>query len=157
MQYVGEHLLPGRLGHFFAILSFAASFVAVIAYFKATNAKTPEEESSWRRMGRIAFGIDVLSVFAVLATIIYIISARLFEYNFAWEHSSRALSAKYLLACIWEAQEGSFLLWTIWNCILGLILMRKAGKWEAPVMTVISFAQFCLATMIIGIYFWSSN
>ena len=60
MQYVGEHLLPGRLGHFFAILSFAASFVAVIAYFKATNAKTPEEESSWRRMGRIAFGIDVL-------------------------------------------------------------------------------------------------
>ena len=124
----------------------------MIAFFKATNAQTPEEQNSWRRMGRIAFFVDVFAVYAVLATIISIISSRLFEYNFAWEHSSRALSPQYLLACIWEAQEGSFLLWNLWVCILGLILIRKAGKWETPVMTVISFTQFCLATMIMGIY-----
>ena len=157
MQYIGEHLLPGKIGHFFAVLSFAASFVAMIAYYKATKANNPEEQKSWRRMGRIAFLLDVISVFAVLFTIIYIINTRLFEYNFAWEHSSKALSAKYLLACIWEAQEGSFLLWTIWNCVLGLILMRKAGKWENPVMTVMSFAQFCVATMIIGLYFFGNK
>ena len=157
MQYVGEHLLPGKIGHFFAVLSFAASFVALIAYIKSTNAKTIEEENSWRRMGRIAFGIDVLAVFAVLFTVIYIVSSHLFEYNFAWEHSSKALRLNYLLACIWEAQEGSFLLWTIWNCVLGAILIRKAGKWEAPVMAVISLAQLCLATMIIGIYLFGSK
>ncbi len=157
MEYLGEHLLPGKLGHFFAILSLAASFVAMIAYFKATNAKTPQEENSWRRMARTAFMIDVAAVFSVLFTIIYIIRARYFEYNFAWEHSSRALTPKYLLACIWEAQEGSFLLWTIWNCVLGMILMRKAKKWEVPVMTVISFGQLCLATMIIGIYFFGTK
>src|SRR5580698_3793316 len=152
MQFIGEHLLPGRLGHFLVVLSFAASLVAMIAFFKAANAQTPEEQKSWRRMGRIAFFVDVFAVYAVLATIISIISSRLFEYNFAWEHSSRALSPQYLLACIWEAQEGSFLLWNLWVCILGLILIRKAGKWETPVMTVISFTQLCLATMIMGIY-----
>ena len=152
MQFIGEHLLPGKIGHFLVVLSFAASLVAMIAFFKATNAQTPEEQNSWRRMGRIAFFVDVFAVYAVLATIISIISSRLFEYNFAWEHSSRALSPQYLLACIWEAQEGSFLLWNLWVCILGLILIRKAGKWETPVMTVISFTQFCLATMIMGIY-----
>jgi len=157
MEYLGEHLLPGKLGHFFAVLSFAASFVAMIAYFKATNAKTPEEEKSWRRMARAAFGIDVFAVLAVFFTIVYIISSRLFEYNFAWEHSSLSLTPKYLLACIWEAQEGSFLLWTIWHCILGLILIRRAGKWETPVMTVVSFAQFALATMILGIYLFGHN
>ena len=36
--------------------------------------------------------------------------------------------------------------------MLGIILMKSAGKWEAPVMTVLSFAQVCLATMILGIY-----
>jgi cytochrome c-type biogenesis protein CcmF len=152
MQYIGEHLLPGKIGHFFAILSFAASFVAIVAFFRATNAKTAGEETGWRRMGRIAFSIDVFAVFAVFFTIIYIISSRLFEYNFAWEHSSKELSPQYLLACVWEAQEGSFLLWNLWVCILGLILIRKAGKWESPVMTVISFTQFCIATMIMGIY-----
>jgi cytochrome c-type biogenesis protein CcmF len=152
MQFIGEHLLPGRLGHFFVVLSFAASLVAMIAFWKATNAQTPEEQNSWRRMARIAFFVDVFAVYAVLATIITIVSGRLFEYNFAWEHSSRSLPLQYLLACIWEAQEGSFLLWNLWVCILGLILIRKAGKWETPVMTVISFTQFCLATMIMGIY-----
>ena len=152
MEFIGEHLLPGKLGHFFALLSFAASLVAVIAYFKATNAKDPAEADSWRRMGRKAFIIDVIAVYAVFATIIYIVAARRFEYNFAWEHSSRAMHLQYLLACIWEAQEGSFLLWTLWVCILGLVLMARAKKWESPVMTVISFTQFCLATMIMGIY-----
>jgi cytochrome c-type biogenesis protein CcmF len=157
MQYIGEHLLPGRIGHFFAILSFAASFVAMIAYFKATNAANPEDQKSWRKMARIAFGVDVLAVYSVFATIIYIISSRLFEYNFAWEHSSRSLSPQYLLACIWEAQEGSFLLWNLWVCVLGLILMRKAGKWESPVMTVISFTQLCIATMIMGIWVFGNK
>ena len=157
MEYIGEHLLPGKIGHFFALLSFAASLVAMIAYFKATNAKTPEEENSWRRMARMAFRIDVFSVFAVYSTIIYIIANHLFEYNFAWEHSSRSMPLKYLLSCIWEAQEGSFLLWTLWVCVLGSILMRKAGKWEAPVMTVISFTQLCLATMIMGLYFFGNK
>ena len=152
MQFIGEHLFPGHLGHFFAILSFAASLVAMVAYFRATNAKSVSEQESWRRMGRIAFCIDVFAVYAVLASIIYIVGTHRFEYNFAWEHSSRTMPLQYLLACIWEAQEGSFLLWNLWVCILGLILIRKAGKWESPVMTVMSFTQFCIATMIMGIY-----
>jgi cytochrome c-type biogenesis protein CcmF len=157
MQFIGEHLLPGKIGHFFALLFFCASLVAVIAYFKATNARTPEEEKSWRRLARRAFLIDVFSVLAVYLTIIVIIAGHFFEYNFAWEHSSRSMPLQYLLSCIWEAQEGSFLLWTIWVCVLGLILIRKAGKWESPVMTVISFTHCCLATMIMGLYFFGNK
>jgi len=157
MEYIGEHLLPGHIGHFLVVLSFAASFVALVAYFKATNAKSLVEENGWRRMARIAFLLDAFSVMGIFITIIFIIRARLFEYNIAWEHSSRSLTAQYLLACIWEAQEGSFLLWNFWVGVLGLILMRKAGKWENPVMTVISFTQLCMATMIIGLYFFGNK
>jgi len=154
MNYLGEHLLPGRVGHFFVLLSFAASFVATISFFKATQAKTAEDERNWKRLARIAFGIDCIAVFSVFATIYYIIRSHLFEYNFAWEHSSLALDFQYLLSCIWEAQEGSFLLWTMWHCVLGVILIFKARQWEAPVMTVISFVQLFLATMILGVYFF---
>jgi cytochrome c-type biogenesis protein CcmF len=157
MQFIGEHLLPGKIGHFFALVFFCASLVAVIAYFKAANARIPEEEKSWRRMARWAFRIGVVSVFAVFLTIVYIIWNHLFEYNFAWEHSSRSMPLQYLFSCIWEAQEGSFLLWTIWVCVLGLVLIKIAGKWESPVMTVISFTHLCLATMIIGLYFFGNK
>jgi cytochrome c-type biogenesis protein CcmF len=155
MEYVGEHLMPGKLGQFFVVLSFAGSMVATLSYFKSANARTSDEASSWNRMARFAFLLNTISVFIVFATIFYIIHQHYFEYNFAWEHSSRSLDPKYMLSCIWEAQEGSFLLWMMWNGVLGIILMFRARQWEAPMLTIISFAQFCLTTMILGVYVFS--
>jgi cytochrome c-type biogenesis protein CcmF len=152
MDYTGEHLLPGQLGHFFIVLSLVASLVASFSYFRATRALDELDRNSWKRLARIAFITEVFSVFAVFGILFYIIHSHLFEYKYAWQHSSLSLEFKYLLACFWEGQEGSFLLWSIWHCVLGLILIRTAKTWEAPVMTIISFAQFCLATMIAGIY-----
>ena len=130
MNYIGEHLFPGQLGHFLVLLSFVASLLATVAYFKSANAKLPEEYKSWKLLARGAFMVECMAVFTVFATIYYIVSTHKLEYFFAYNHSSRELSTKYLLTCIWEAQEGSFLLWTIWHCVLGLILMFSAGKWE---------------------------
>lgn len=152
MDYIGEHPLPGQLGNFFITLSLIASLVATITYFKSTHASIETDKQRWKKLARIAFLTEVFSVFAVFGILFYIISHHLFEYKYAWQHSSLSLEAKYLLACFWEGQEGSFLLWSIWHCVLGLILMRKAKTWEAPVMTIVSFMQFCLATMIAGVY-----
>lgn len=152
MDYIGEHRLPGQLGHFFIVLSLVASLVATFAYFKSTVSKDQQDAGYWKKLARYAFGIEVVSVFAIFSILFYIIHNHLFEYKYAWQHSSLSLEFKYLLACFWEGQEGSFLLWSIWHCVLGLILIRSSKNWEAPVMTVVSFAQFCLATMIAGIY-----
>ena len=152
MNYIGEHLLPGQLGQFLLVLSLVTAVVATYSYFRATTAKLPEDQSSWKRLARIAFIVDAVSVFAIFGIIYYIIANHYFEYHYAWNHSDKSLNAGYLVSSIWEGQEGSFLLWAIWHGVLGFILIRKAGKWEAPVMTVLSFAQLCLATMILGIH-----
>ena len=157
MQFIGEHLLPGQLGHFCAVLSFAASLVAMIAYFKSTQAIVPEEKESWRRIARAAFATDIAAVLLVVATMYYMISSHYYEYFYVWNHSSNEMQTRFLLAGFWESSEGSFMLWTFWHCVLGTILIRTAGKWEAPVMTVLSFTQFCLATMILGIYFFKAK
>jgi cytochrome c-type biogenesis protein CcmF len=155
MEYAGEHLMPGKLGQFFVVLGFAASLVATLSYFKSAQSKVDTAATSWKKMARIAFFLNAISVFVVFSTIFYIVKQHYFEYNFAWEHSSKNLEPKYMLSCIWEAQEGSFLLWMMWNGILGIILMFRAGKWETTVLTVISFAQLCLLTMILGVYVFS--
>jgi cytochrome c-type biogenesis protein CcmF len=152
MDFDGEHLLPGQIGHFFIILSLVASLIATFSYFMATRSGIEAEAISWKRLARLAFFTEIISVFAIFGILFYIIYNHLFEYKYAWQHSSRSLEVKYLLACFWEGQEGSFLLWSIWHCVLGSILIRTAKRWEAPVMTVVSFAQLALATMIAGIY-----
>jgi cytochrome c-type biogenesis protein CcmF len=152
MQYIGEHLLPGQLGHFFIVLSLIASIVATFAYFKATSLNLETDQLPWKKLARYAFGAEVISVFAIFAILFFIIYNHYFEYKYAWQHTSRSLEVKYMLASFWEGQEGSFLLWSFWHCVIGLIIIFKGKQWESPVMTVISFAQFCLATMVAGIH-----
>ncbi len=152
MEFVGEHLLPGQLGHFFTLLSLVASLIATVAFFKAINIKELQDKKSWLLIARVAFLAETVSVLVIFSILYYIISNHLFEYKYAWQHSSRALQVEYLLSCFWEGQEGSFMLWSFWHCVLGWILIWKAGKWEAPVMTVMSFMQFSLATMLVGLY-----
>jgi cytochrome c-type biogenesis protein CcmF len=154
MKYNGEHLFWGGLGHFFAVLSFIASLVATIAFFKSSRSKVLNEQNSWAKLARGAFAIETICVFGIFLTLYYIISHHYHEYYYAWNHSSRSLERKYLFASFWEGQEGSFMLWNIWHCVLGWIVIWRSKKWQAPVMAVISFAQVCISTMLLGIYFF---
>jgi cytochrome c-type biogenesis protein CcmF len=157
MNYTGEHLLPGQIGHFFTIVSFVASLLATYAYFKSTQSVVLTDAFSWKRFARISFLVEVFSVLIVCLSLFYILSNHYFEYKYAFEHTSRELEPKYLFSAFWTNQQGSFLLWSFWHCILGLIIMRTAKNREAPVMTVVSFVQACLATMVLGIYFFGQK
>ena len=154
MPYSGEQLLPGQIGHFLAILSLVASLAATIAYFLSVQAKDPLQQKSWKQIARAFFLVEVAAVIGIFLALYYIISQHRFEYKYAWQHSNLALPMQYILSCFWEGQEGSFLLWSFWHSVLGIIFIWREKTWEAPVMTVISFAQFALATMIVGIYFF---
>lgn len=152
MQFEGEHLLPGQIGQFFVLLAFVASVISTIAFFTASRKNEPIEKKSWLNFARLAFGVQMVSAIIIFGLIYYICSNHYFEYMYAYKHASKELEPKYLLACIWEGQEGSFLLWALWHSILGIIIIKNAKEWEAPVMTVVSFAQFFLLMMLLGLY-----
>jgi cytochrome c-type biogenesis protein CcmF len=158
MKFEGEHLLPGQIGHFFVLLAFVASLISAISYFKAASIK-PEnllaEKRSWILFARGAFFIQLISLVTVFIIIYYICSHHYFEYLYAYKHASKELEPKYLLACIWEGQEGSFILWSLWHCVLGSILIFTAKKREAPILAIVSSAQFILLVMIVGIYIFN--
>jgi cytochrome c-type biogenesis protein CcmF len=155
VQFIGEHLLPGQVGYFLSILSLVASLVATFAFAKAFYAKELGSEKEWKRLAYIAFIIESIAVFASFAILFYVISNHMFEYKYAYMHSDKHMPAEYLLSCFWEGQEGSFLLWSFWHCVLGLFVMGRSAKWKKDaygVMMVVSFTQFCLATMVVGLF-----
>ncbi|MEY2828198.1 MAG: hypothetical protein RIQ33_56 [Bacteroidota bacterium] len=150
--FEGEHLLPGQLGHLGVIIIFVASLISSISYFFSVQKKEETEQISFLKLGRISFLIMALGVLTTFFSLFYIIYNHLFEYHYAWRHSSLELPVHYMISCFWEGQEGSFLLWMLWQMILGLILIKTSKKWEAPVLTVIAASQFFLASMLLGIY-----
>ena len=157
MKFEGEHLLPGQLGHFFVILAFIASLLSTISFFIASRKPDIQLKKSWLAFAKKCFLIQTASILVVFAVIFYICFQHYYEYMYAYKHASKELEPKYLLACIWEGQEGSFLLWAIWHAVLGSVLLFKKDEehittWKAPVLTVISLAQFFLMMMILGIY-----
>ncbi len=142
--------LAGNLGHLFAISSFVSALVAAWAYVKASNSHDLEADD-WRKFARGAFLVHGGLVLGVVVTLFYIIYNNLFEYHYAWTHSSRSLPAYYMISSFWEGQEGSFLLWIFWHVVLGVVLIYSKNKWEAPVMAVFALVQAFLASMILGV------
>ena len=140
------HYFEGQLGHLFVIIAFVSSLTSAVAFFKGKN-----KEQSWVKLGEFLFYIHVLAVLGVMIILLYIINQNYFEYHYVFRHSSKLLPIYYKISCLWEGQEGSFLLWIFWNALLGIVIIRTNKFWKAPVMWLVAVNQLFLTSMILGV------
>jgi cytochrome c-type biogenesis protein CcmF len=152
MEYLHEHTLAGNIGRLFAIMAFVAALFSAYAYAQAERKK-----NGWLSLGRWSFIVHSLSVIGIMGSLYYLIFSHAFEYQYVWQHSAKSLPLKYMISCLWEGQEGSFLLWSFWQVLLGLILIRTAGKFETGVMLVFGLVQAFLASMLLGVYVFGTK
>ncbi|MEO0873752.1 MAG: cytochrome c biogenesis protein CcsA, partial [Bacteroidota bacterium] len=153
IQYVGEHLWPGQIGRAAIFISFCAAILSGFAYFFATQQREDETaSSSWRKLGRLSFGVHGLATFLVIGLIFYIMVNNYYEYQYVQAHVDDDLQFRYIFSAFWEGQEGSFLLWMFWHVVLGGLLILSAKQFESPVMAVVSSVQVVIGSMLLGVY-----
>ena len=148
INYIGEHLWAGQLGHFFIVLAFVSALVAAIGY--AFGVRDEVAFNNWKTLSRSAFSIHIVSVFGIIGTLLFMLYNGMFEYHYVWQHSNSEMPMRYILSSFWEGQEGSFLLWLFWHAVLGAILLKASKSWEAPVMAVFALVQLFLVSMVLG-------
>lgn len=153
MEYIGENLLPGQIGHLCVVLSFVAALLATFAYFFATKKRETAEGEGWRNIGRFSFLMHGLATLGIIGSLFYLLTGKMYEYQYAWANVSDDLPGQYIFSAFWKEQQGSFLLWSFWHIVLGIVLILRAGKWEAPVLTIVALAETFIASMILGLYF----
>ena len=144
MEFVGEHLLAGKVGNFFVIFSFCSALLAAISYFFATQ----KNDADWKTLGRISFLAHGVGILGIISTLFFMILNQYFEYYYVWQHSSTELPLRYIFSCFWEGQEGSFLLWAFWHMIIGVVFLFIRNKWEAPVLSIFGLVQAFLMSML---------
>ena len=152
IQYIGEHLFPGEMGKFFVWLGFGTSILACVFYFLAFYRK--DNRRLWLSGARGLYIVHALSIVSVAAILYFLIFSHYFEYTYVWQYSSRELPVKYIISCFWAGQEGSFLVWALWQALIGLVLLRLTRKWESPVMAVFSLSQAFVTSMLLGVTFF---
>ncbi|MCB0802466.1 MAG: cytochrome c biogenesis protein CcsA [Flavobacteriales bacterium] len=150
IEYIGENRIAGQLGEILVILSFVSGILASIFYYTSSLQKTLDD--SWRRLGRLFFQIQSVSILSFIVVLFYLLATHSFEYYYVWRHSSTELPMRFILSCFWEGQEGSTMLWLFWNMVLGNILIHTSKKWEGGVMTIVSSVQVFLSAMLLGIF-----
>ncbi len=141
----------GIIGQLLLILAFVTCGMAGVAYFMAV--RKPVRENDWKRIGRSAWLVMCGSVIVASVILSYLIFTHQFQYAYVWQQSSRDLPVHFLLSSFWAGQEGSFMLWIVMMSLMGGALMRWAGFYESTVMAVVSFCQFFLISMVVGLKF----
>ena len=152
IQYLNEWLWAGNLGNLLIALAFASAFIGIFAWFGAEK-KLTDGFLPWEKVGVFFFWVHALAVIGIIGLLLFLLFSHRFEYYYVWQHSNKEMQMKYILSCLWEGQEGSFLLWMFWHVILGFVLLFKAKEWRPAVMFFIMLVQLVLVTMIMGLVF----
>ncbi len=151
IQYIGEHLFPGEMGRFFVWLGFGTAILATLCYLLAFYHK--DHRKIWHVAARGLYMVHAFSIVAVAAVLYYLIFNHYFEYSYVWQYSSKELPMKYIVSCFWAGQEGSFLVWALWQALIGLVLLWISRKWESAVMIIFSLSQVFVTSMLLGVTF----
>lgn len=147
--YLNEHLFYGHLGHLFITTAFVTAlfvFILGLNYFLSAD----KNEGLLKQM-KTFFWIHLASVFGIFLLLIFLFKGQYFEYHYIWRHSSRDLPWYYILSAMWEGQEGSFILWIVWQAILAIFLVRKSNEAKLGALAILMFIQALLLTMILGV------
>ena len=146
IEYVGEHLWAGQLGHFLTITLFAASLSSMLAYFLSYK------YVDLIKAARVFLYLHFIAVISIFGLSLWMLFHHYFEYQYVWQHSNKSMDKQFILSCLWEGQEGSFLLWIFWQSLISIVLYRKLNKKEPIAMGLFMLVQVFLSTMILGIY-----
>lgn len=148
VEYIGEHLWLGSLGHFLILLGFVSAIFCAYAYFQSVRQK----DESWKALARKAFIVHGASYLIVIGILFYAMINEMYEYIYVYRTVTDGQELKFLLAAFWEDQEGSFMLWMFWHIVLGAVLLFRKDQWEAHVICVLALIQAFISSMLLGIY-----
>jgi len=141
--------MVGILGKTILLFALVATAASGIFYFRGSEITTAP--STFKRWGRAAWIAMFVSSVAAFGLLIYLNITSQFQYAYVYGHSSLDLPFYYLISSSWAGQEGSFLLWVVMNSLVGLLVIRFAGPYEAPVIAVMTVCQVFLLSMILGL------
>ena len=140
-----------KIGHLLLSGAFLASVFAMVMYAIAAV----KEDITIERFSNWMWGLKGLLLLASSGILVYLIMTHQFQYYYVWNYTSLDLETQYLFSAFYGGQEGSFMLWILISCVVGLGLIRWTRKpYRAPVMFVMTLTQFFLLSMVVG---WDLN
>lgn len=134
-------------GKLLILLGMIASVLSIGLYAAALRSAP-----RWLWPARTALAVAAFASVAAFGRLMWLVVHHQFQFQYVMAYSSTELHAPFNYAATWAGQEGSFLLWTVWTGLIGLLVAWKAGRWEARVMPI----YLSTLTVLFAILAWLS-
>jgi cytochrome c-type biogenesis protein CcmF len=133
-----------NLGQIIGWVAFLSALAAGLCYLAAMGGR-----EGALRPARIAYRVQWVALAGATALLWYLLFSHQFQYQYVASYSSRAMPSHYVFAAFWGGQEGTFILWALLTCTLGLILMRVRHELVTPAMFFLNLPLIMLGLVTV--------
>jgi cytochrome c-type biogenesis protein CcmF len=141
MEYLSSLYLPGAVTSWCALLFSVAAVWGYVLVLQGDATALP--------FARRAYRLFSLAVVLMAVVLVVLLIRRDFRIEYVYQYSGLDLPFHYQFAAFWAGQKGSFLIWLFWGTLLGLPLLKTAGRQEAPVMGLYTTTQLGLLFILV--------
>lgn len=134
------------LGNLLVVSSVLAGILAFVMYLLTLKGY----ENTVAIARKSYYAMTILTVAASFLLLYYIVNHN-YEYKYVFDYSSGGLSFGLLLSTFFAGQEGSFLLWLLFNALIGLFIINRHKDdpiYESSVMLFYSLVCIFLGLLI---------
>lgn len=134
------------IGNILLTLALLAGVFSVIMYYL-----TQKGYKNTITLGRIGYHAAAILILAASALLLHAILTHQYQYRYVYNYSGSGMPVGLLISTFYAGQEGSFMLWTLFTAIIGLILLdytSKRGDLEQRVMMIFGISLTFLLIMV---------
>ena len=104
------------IGNILLTLALLAGVFTVVMYYL-----TLQGYQNTLKLARIGYHTTAIMIIASSALLLHAILTHQYQYKYVYNYSGSDLSTGLLMSTFYAGQEGSFLLWTFFTAIIGLV------------------------------------
>ncbi len=124
-------------------LTFLSAVASAVAFFRyGKNAATA-------RSAMLLYRMTVAGIIICTGLLFGIILMHQFQYTYVAQYSSMSQPLLYQISAFWAGQEGTFLLWTLFVSVMGVVFLRKSNPLDSFAMGIVSVYIGFLALLMI--------
>jgi cytochrome c-type biogenesis protein CcmF len=132
---------PGGLLIWFA---FATNLVAGIAFSFVARGKASVEP-----LARRSYHLFTVSTLLASAWLYVLFFTHNYAFKYVYEYSERSQPLFYIISAFWGGQEGTYLLWLLFNALFGYLILKKGAQYRYWGMTVFSVVNLFFLTLLV--------
>ena len=134
------------IGNILLTLALLTSIFSMVMYYLSYKGYTNTLKNA-----RIGYYLSATFVIAASIILLNAILTHQYQYKYIFDYSGKGLSIGLLMSTFYAGQQGSFMLWTLFTAIVGIILLNytsKRGDLEQRVMLIFTLTLAFLLVMV---------